>query len=663
MPFIITSHQLIWRQGREVLRIEPWGPDALRVRGGLNPDFPDDDPLSALLTPAPASPPPDIHVDGAIARIRNGRLTAEVGEDGRVRFLRDGREEALAEMSQRVPHPPRRFKSGLEGDAFRLLMRFKAYEGERIYGMGLRRHGLFDQKGAVLELLQRNGDVNVPFLLSSRGYGFLWNNPAVGQAAFGSNETRWEATSTRKLDYWITLGETPAQIVQRYVDATGHAPIAPAWATGLWQCKLRYKTQDEVLAIAREYKERGLPLSVIVIDYFHWTLMGEWRFNPTDWPDPAGMVRELAEMGVRVMVSIWPTVNLISPSYRDMRERGLLVETHRGLPATWMMVDSHAPGQPSAVTHYDSTHPDARAWIWERVKENYLDIGIDIYWLDADEPELQPTDPENMRFYLGNGLEVINLYPLMHARAFYEGMRAAGQDEIFNLSRSAWAGSQRYAASVWSGDIASTFQVFRTQIPAALNLGLAGIPWWQSDIGGFFDGDPGAPVFRELLVRWFQFAVFTPVLRMHGFRKPGDIERFWESGGPNELWSFGDEVYAILRDYLFLRERIRPQVLGLMTEASATGAPPMRPFFFEFPEDETAWSVSDAYLFGPDLLVAPVQYQGETSRLVYLPEGASWRDAWTDQRYEGGQWITANAPLERIPLFLRGDAHWPIRGR
>jgi len=661
MTFISTSDSLIWRKGQEIIRIEPWGPDALRVRGGLNQLPSDEDPLSALLTPAPPSPSPEIHIDSHIARIYHGRLLAEIYESGRIRFLNQSTgEEVLSEIIQRLPHPPRRFKSLSQGNSFRLLVRFKAYQGERLYGLGQHRHGLLDQKGAVIELLQRNGEVNVPFLLSNRGYGFLWNNPAVGQVILGRNETRWEAEATSKLDYWITLGETPAQILRHYVDATGHAPTMPRWATGFWQSKLRYKTQAEVLDIAREYQRRGLPLSVIVIDYFHWTLMGEWRFNPDDWPDPTGMVRELAEMGVQVMVSVWPTVNLAGPAFAAMRDRGLLVETNRGIPATWLLVDTLAPGQPAVVAHYDPTNPDARRWIWERIQEGYLSHGIRIFWLDANEPEMQPLDPENLRFHLGNGLSVINLYPLMHARAFYEGLRAVGEEEILTLNRSAWAGSQRYGVAVWSGDIESSFQVLRTQVPAALNLGLSGIPWWSSDIGGFFDGDPQDRTFRELLVRWFQFSVFTPILRLHGFRKPGDLTRFWESGGPNEVWSFGEEVYTILTEYLFLRERLRPYIMQLMAEASATGAPPMRPLFFEFPNDKTAWTIEDAYLFGSNLLVAPILGQGMTRRPVYLPQDAIWRDAWTGKVYKGGQWITAHAPLDRIPLYLRDDAELPI---
>ena len=663
MSFHQQQHRLIWRKGRETLQIEAWGPDALRVRGTVNPPlFSDNDPLSALLSPAPATPFPEISIGEDVARICNGELVAEINDEGVIRFLKAATgEEVLAEWWPRLSSSRYRFKPALEGDHFRVQMRFKAYEGERLFGLGQHRHALLDVKGAVIDLLQDNGEVSIPFLLSNRGYGFLWNNPAVGRVELGRNHTRWIAESTRKLDYWMTLGETPAQILHRYVDATGHAPMMPAWATGFWQCKLRYKTQAELLAIAREYKARGLPLSVIVIDFLHWTLMGEWRFNPDDWPDPAGMVRELEEMGVKVKVSVWPTINLASPNYQEAKERGLLVETNRGLPATLIMTDNNALGQPVALAHYDSTNPEARAWLWEHIREGYYQHGIKIFWLDADEPEIKPFDPENLRYYLGNGLAVSNIYPLMHARTFYEGLRAEGEEEILTFNRSAWAGSQRYGAAVWSGDIPSTFEVLQAQVRAGLSIGLSGIPWWTSDIGGFYDGDPQDPAFRELIVRWFQFGTFSPLFRLHGLRKPGDIDRFWEDSGPNEVWSFGDEAYKIIREFLYMRERLRPYIMELMAQAQATGAPPMRPLFFDFPTDEQAWAVEDAYMFGPALLVAPILFKGARSREVYLPAGVTWRDAWTDEVYAGGQRIIADAPLERIPLYLAGDARLPIR--
>lgn len=268
-------------------------------------------------------------------------------------------------------------------------------------------------------------------------------------------------------------------------------------------------------------------------------------------------------------------------------------------------------------------------------------------------------DPDNLRYHLGNGQEVTNIYPLMHARGFYEGMRAEGEEEIVLLCRSAWAGSQRYAAAVWSGDIPSTFEALQAQVRAGLNIGLSGIPWWTTDISGFQGGDPSTPYFRELIVRWFQYGAFCPLFRLHGFRQPSD--RWWDTGGPNEVWSFGDEAYEIIRELLFLRERLRPYIMEQMHLAHEKGVPPMRPLFFDFPEDKDCAMVDDQFMFGPDLLVAPVLHEGVCSREVYLPAGTTWREAWTDAVEEGGQWITVDAPLDRIPLYLCGDAKLPIR--
>jgi alpha-D-xyloside xylohydrolase len=238
-------------------------------------------------------------------------------------------------------------------------------------------------------------------------------------------------------------------------------------------------------------------------------------------------------------------------------------------------------------------------------------------------------------------------------------MRAQNESEIIFLSRSAWAGSQRYGAAVWSVDIQSTWEALQAQVRAGLNIGLSGIPWWTTDIGGFYGGDVTSDYFRELIVRWFQYSAFCPLFRLHGYRLPyGAIT---ESGGPNEVWEFGERAYAIIRDVMFMRERLRPYVMCLMRDAHEHGDPPMRPLFYDFPSDSSAWAVEDAFMFGPDVLVAPVLQAGATHREVYLPAGARWTDVWSGQTFSGGQSIRADAPLERIPLFLRDDARLPIR--
>ncbi len=661
--FRLRDGKLIWERDHETVQIEPWGQDSLRVRAAMGPEIRDDLP-GALLEPVTMAA--QIEIDEEQAIVRNGAIVARVclepnglrGIAARVHFLDAATgDELLAEVPSYFPRPSARQFKSVGGDLFHIEARFEAYDDERIYGLGQHQHGRLDQKGCVIDLFQTNSEVCIPFLVSSRGYGLLWHNPAIGRVELGQNQTRWVAEAAQQMDYWITAGDTPATIVANYADTTGHAPLLPTWAAGFWQCKLRYRTQDELLSVAREYKRRSLPLSVIVVDFFHWSKQGDWQFDPECWPDPAAMVRELKEMGVEVMVSIWPTVSPRSRNYDEMRRRGLLVRTERGVSTLKPFREVGCEGT-VYVHFYDATNPEARSFVWEQVHQGYHQHGIKTWWLDACEPEIDPQDAENLRFHLGNGLALMNIYPLMHARAFYEGMRAAGEEPFVSLSRSAWAGSQRYSVAVWSGDIRSTFEALQAQVRAGLNIGLSGIPWWTTDIGGFIGGDVDAPYFRELIVRWFQYGVFCPLFRLHGAR--ASTADWWDTGGPNEAWSFGDEAYAIIRELMFLRERLRPYVMELMRQAHEEGTPPMRPLFYDFPADEVCWEIDDQFMFGPDLLVAPVLFEGARSRRVYLPDGTGWRDAWADEELAGGQWIEADAPLERIPLYVRAGRALPI---
>ena len=302
-PFVDEAGALPWRSGHEVVRIEAWGPDSRRVRAALD-HFIDD---HGALAERPAASGTVKIVDGG-ASISVGAITAEVDAEGRLRFLRtETGEELLAEQPIHFWWPgPRNFTA--RGNGYqRLEQCFASYEGEQLFGLGQHTHGRLDQKGLVVDLVQRNAEVSIPFVVSNRGYGLLWNNPAVGRVELGASATRWVADSARQIDYWVTAG-TPAQIAARYAGVTGHAPMLPDWAAGFWQSKLRYRTQDELLEVAREYHRRGLALSVIVCDFFHWAQLGDWRFEPSEWPAPQAMVDELATMGTRLKVSVWPSV-------------------------------------------------------------------------------------------------------------------------------------------------------------------------------------------------------------------------------------------------------------------------------------------------------------------------------------------------------------------
>jgi alpha-D-xyloside xylohydrolase len=653
--------RLIWQGNGETLQIEPWGRDSVRVRACIGPAV-SSGVVEALLPQAATGATITVGDEGAT--LRNGALTVEVSRDGLVRFIETagGRELLAEEPPTRATRIRARSFLAVQGNLFHLEARFGSYAGERFYGLGQHQHGHLNQKGCVVDLIQRNTEVTIPFVLSTRGYGLLWHNPAVGRVELGDTLTRWVAEATPQLDYWFTTGATPADIMERYADATGHTPNFPDWAAGFWQCKLRYRTQEELLSVAREYKRRGLPLSVIVADFFHWTLQGDWRFDPELWPDPAAMVRELDDMGVKLMVSVWPTVNALSENFEEMQRRGLLIGTERGIPVLHVFEDNKPKG-PIGIYYYDATNPEARKFLWDQVREHYYSIGIKVFWIDACEPEAFPMHPDNMRFHIGNGLAVSTAYPMLHESAFYDGLTAAGETAILNLCRSAWAGSQRFGAAVWSGDIVSSFEVFQAQVRAGLNIGMSGIPWWTTDIGGFYGGDPDSAEFRELLVRWFQYAAFCPLFRLHGYRTMHGTEgHMLSTGGPNEAWSYGDDVYEIIKDLLFLRERLRPYVMTQMQVAKEKGTPPMRPLFFDYPNDEGCAAIDDQFLFGPDILVAPILQAGQRSRTVYLPAGIAWVDAWNGQTLQGGQRVTADAPLQRIPVYLRHGAELDIKG-
>jgi len=661
--FRAASGALEWTGRQETLRIEAWGADALRVRSHVGGPVLHGLPGALVAEAAPAPPAePTVLIGAREAVIVNGAITATVSLIGRIVFTRtaDGA-ELLAEQDAHFWWPGPRLRTAHGNGYARLEQRFAAYEGERLHGLGQHQHGLWDQKGAVVELVQRNSEVSIPFLFSSRGYGFLWNNPAIGRVELAVNGTRWVADSARQLDYWITAG-SPAQIQRNYADATGHTPPLPEWAAGFWQCKLRYKSQEELLEVAREYRRRGIPLAVIVADFFHWTHLGEWRFDPAEWPDPQAAVKELSETGTRLMVSVWPSVSPLSENHAEMERRGLFIGTEFG-PVAHADWPDKGIDKTVQVAFYDATNPVARDYVWSKVRDNYLSLGIDLYWADACEPELKPGYSANLRYHAGPGLEVGNMYPRENSRMFYDGLQSEGKTDVVTLNRSAWAGSQRYGAVLWSGDIFTDFETMRKQIPAGLNTALSGIPWWNTDIGGFHGGDPTSPEYREVMVRWFQFGAFSPIFRLHGVRTPASEFGPDMTGAPNELWSYGEEACAIMASYIDLRERIKPYILDVMREAHESGLTPLRPYFVEFPDDPKSWEIDTAYLFGRDLLVAPVFEAGARTWDVYLPAGAAWTDPWTRTRYEGGQTVTVDAPLERIPLFLRDAAVLPISQR
>lgn len=640
----------IFREGENV-KVEPYGKHIIRVRASIG-EIAD---LDWTLLPAGMDQAKTGTDEEGRMVLENGDICAAVTPEGKISFWNQKDELLFEELWRNERDIGARVIRGHVGGLSHIEQNICANEQEHFYGLGQEAHDLFDLKGASLDLCQQNTKSTIPFVISSRGYGFVWNNPAIGRVEFGTNQTRWVAEAARQLDYLVIAGDSPAQIEQRYCELFGYAPEFPMWATGLWQSKLRYETQEELLDVAREYKKRGIPLSLIVCDYFHWPQQGEWKFDKTYWPDPEAMIKELDAMGVRLLVSIWPTVDPRSENFLTMREQNMLIRTERG-PGP--LVYCRGP-----ETYYDPMNPAAREFVWNKVRDNYGSLGVKHYWLDEAEPEIAPYDYDNLRYWLGNGMEVSSLYPFYYAKTFYEGQKAEGQDEIVNLIRCAFLGSQRFGTVLWSGDICADFASLRRQIKTGLHVAVSGIPWWTTDIGGFHGGNPDDEAYRECFIRWFQFGTFCPVFRMHGFRyradrpqsSPVSLEGFCHSGGPNEIWSYGEDAYRILKKYVDIREQLRPYIYKYLKEASENGTPLMRPLFYDFPEEKN-YEIFDEYMFGPDIMVCPVYELGCRARVVYLPEGADWTNVFSGEEYSGGSEIVAEAPLERIPLFLRKGA-------
>jgi alpha-D-xyloside xylohydrolase len=674
------GNKLVVINGNETLWIEPWGKDSLRIRMTKDAHM---DPNDWALTEKVEECEPEItfeevdatdpwyqgeewakyHQTAIISKIRNGKITATVNGEGWISYTND-KGEILTEEYWRTRDRINRYAVPLrvigrelkpiQGSTdYTLTARFEAYDDEKIFGMGQYQEKNLNKKGACLELCHRNSQASVPFMISSRGYGLFWNNPAIGTATFAANKTEWYAKSTKKLDYFITAGDTPADLERNYSAATGRTPMMPEYGLGYWQCKLRYRNQEELLAVAREHKRRGLPMDAIVVDFFHWTRQGDFKFEPRDWPDPQAMVDELKSLGIETVVSVWPTIDERSENFGQMAANGYLVNADRGNSnhMTWM----------GNTIFYDATHPGAQKFVWDRCKENYYKYGIRCFWLDEAEPEYGPYDFDNYRYYAGTALQCSNVYPVGYAKGFYDGLKSEGEKDVMSLVRCAWAGSQKYGVLTWSGDISSTWRAFREQLQAGLNMCLAGIPWWTSDIGGFLGGNIQDKKFQELLIRWFEWGAFCPVFRMHGERSPW-YEREEEfingvrqltSGQDNEVWSFGEENYEIMKKYLFIRENLRDYIREGMKTASENGTPIMRPVFYDFSDDSTAWETEDEYMFGPDLLVAPVMEEGASNRTIYLPKGAKWKDTYTGETYDGGQTVTVPAPIDIIPVMIR----------
>ncbi len=514
---------------------------------------------------------------------------------------------------------------------------------EGFYGLGQHQAGVWNYRGETVDLSQENTEIAIPLLVSTNGYGIFWNNPS--RSVVNNRFVHWLYMSGEvadRVDYYFLYGPDVDQIIGHYRELTGEVPLFGRWAYGFWQCKNKYQSQAEIEGVAAKYRALHIPVDNIVQDWFWWVTMGEMKWNPS-YPDPQSMINKLHDEHFHLMVSVWPYFRPGSTTYDEFDKNG------------WFVAKTLSPGfHPLGQALYDATNPAAQKKYWENVNNALFQKGVDAWWLDTDEPETEGKQDNilvDRKLTIGSGARYANVFPLFHAGGVSEGQQAASDKKrVFILSRSAYAGVQRYGVTAWSGDVLSDWVTFARQIPAGLNYSISGMPYWTTDIGGFISGgNLNDPKFRELFVRWFQFGTFSPIFRVHGTRYPDE----------NELWSYGPDAQKILVDYDNLRYRLLPYIYSEAWQVTSNHGTLMRPLVMDWRNDVEAQNTGDEYLFGPAILVSPVTTQGATSRTVYLPK-ATWYDFWTGAKVDGEKRIDADAPLAKLPLYVRAGSIIPM---
>lgn len=542
---------------------------------------------------------------------------------------------------------------------------FSASEDERYYGLGQHQDGKLDLGGREQILWHDYSDkggeiVAVPFLVTNKKYGIIFDNPSRMKVTPGvDGSTVWQAEVGEAVSFFIISGKETDELYQGYRRLCGGTPLPPRRGLGFIQCKQRYASQEELLEVAEKYWEKGYPCDIFVVDWFHWKVLGDLSLDTKYWPDSMEMNRRLEEMGYETMISCWPRFMKESDNYEFLEKNG------------WFMKDSlgntlYGTPEDQRGALIDTTNPDCGRWYFDTIKKNYGDLGYKYYWTDEDEPDISPHEAF---LFAGTGARIHNIYPLTHTKCIYEGHREGFQHRCLTLSRAAYLGAQKYGTTFWSSDIFPEWDVLKRQITTALNFCASGMPYWSSDIGGWQalpdenteedystllvstsssgTGTVTKKNYTELYIRWFQFGAFCPTFRTHGTRKN------------NEVWSYGEEAERILVKYLRLRYRLMPYIYSLAYQVTQTGAPFMRALWMDF-SDEKSTVTEDEFMFGPSLLVAPVVEQGAVSRKVYLPGGTKWFNFWTNEKLDGGQTITVDAPIDVLPLFVKEGSVLPL---
>ena len=589
-----------------------------------------------MLPPAEVCPgaPFQFSESGGSARLTTARLTISFSEaNGNLNVRTAQGEELLHER----PNLPRTYRPSEAQGLFHIEDRFGPDATEALYGLGQHQSGMFNYRGSTVELGQNNTDIAIPLVVSSKGYAILWNT-----ASFSYFDNRFplelnlESMAAPQIDYYILYGPQMDSIIHLYRSMTGHVPLFPEWAYGFFQSKDRYKTQAEILSVAAEYRARHIPLDAIVQDWFWWNPGGKGDpvYN-SGYTDVPAELKALHDEHVHTMISAWAMMDSTSENFRQMVHKGLEIDD---------------------TQLYDPTNPAARDFFWNQFVGKLFSQGWDAFWLDSSEPEeawphVGDAVLRDKQLHIGSGLEYTNIFPLEHTAGVAAHWKQADPEKrVFLLTRSAFMGQQRIGATVWSGDVYSSWWALRRQVPAGLNFALSGYPYWTTDIGGYHPlnyAQTLPPGYQELYERWFEYGAFCPVFRTHGHRDH------------NELWTY-DQVLPALVAIDRLRYRLMPYVYSLAWKVTNDDYTIQRPLVMDFRTDPATWEIGDQFMFGPDFLVSPVLTEHATSRTVYLPAGAEWYDFWTGERTSGGSSIAAPAPPDRIPLAVRAGSILPL---
>jgi len=550
---------------------------------------------------------------------------------------------------------------------FQVGASFHSPDDEHYYGLGQNQEGYLDHRGHPVRCWNDYDapaapSFCVPFLVTNKGYAVLWDNPSKTTIEPGFNEqTRWISEVGDRVSFFVIAGKTTDDFYEGYKLLTGDTPMLPKAAYGYIQCKQRYSSQAEVLAVADGYRQRHLPLDVIVVDWFYYTNMGQMDFDARYWPDPKAMNDKLHSMGIQTMISVWPRFVPTDRFYSQLEKNGWFEHLADGTPTNGLPYDH-------AGSDIDTTNPDAAKWYWATIRDNILSKGFDALWADETEPDLPPN---GSYYHIGPGTQYFNVYPLFHTASLYNGFRADTDHRALILSRDGYLGVQHNGSFVWSSDIFPTWDTLKRQVPTGLDVTASGLPYWSNDTGAWQylpqvhhpdhtplldpsdarDNVGGYDDYPELYTRWFEYASFLPVFRTHGSRKG------------NEVWSYGKQAEPILEQYLKLRYELMPYIYSQGYFTHKTGAPYMRALFMDFPDDPKVAEIGDEYMFGPAFLVAPVTDQGQTTKDVYLPAGTDWYNYWTHQRFHGGQTVSVDAPIDKLPLFVRAGSIIPMGSR